>query len=124
MNAELCAIQALGGPGFELRAANRRAVEARHDWIARLLGCAGQQREQCELRDPANPKKIHRVAVNLFDEIESNIPPVPELQTEYEKIEGTRGVERTRREAWKLILLLALGVLLVEWYVYNRRVYL
>jgi hypothetical protein len=77
-----------------------------------------------ELQDPANPTRIHRVAVNLFDEIESNIPPVPELQTEYEKIEGSRGVERTRREAWKPILLLALAVLLIEWYVYNRRVYL
>jgi hypothetical protein len=29
-----------------------------------------------------------------------------------------------RRELWRPILLAALVVLLVEWYIYNRRVYL
>jgi hypothetical protein len=77
-----------------------------------------------ELQDPANPEQVHRVAVNLFDEIESNIRPVLELQTEYETIAGTRAIERTRRAAWKPLLLLAFLVLLMEWYVYNRRVYL
>ncbi len=63
-------------------------------------------------------------AVNLFDSIESNIRPLAEIQTEYEQIEGQAAIERTRREAWKPLLLAALVVLVLEWYVYNRRVYL
>ena len=43
---------------------------------------------------------------------------------EHVKISGTRAVARTRREAWKWLVMLALIVLLVEWYIYNRRVYL
>ena len=78
-----------------------------------------------ELTDPAKPDTTHRVAVNLFDEVESDIPPLPDLQIdEHVKVAGTKGVERARREAWKLLAVLALIVLMVEWYIYNRRVYL
>ena len=78
-----------------------------------------------ELVDPAKPDVTHRVAVNLFDEVESNIQPVPELQIdEHVRVASSRGVERTRREAWKILVMLALVVLVVEWYIYNRRVYL
>jgi hypothetical protein len=37
---------------------------------------------------------------------------------------GQRETEPSRRELWKWLLLLGLGVLLFEWYVYNRRVFL
>lgn len=78
-----------------------------------------------ELTDPAKPDTTHRVAVNLFDETESDIPPLPELQIdEHVKVAGTKGVERARRETWKWLAVLALIVLMVEWYIYNRRVYL
>jgi hypothetical protein len=39
-------------------------------------------------------------------------------------VQGESIREPARREAWKLLLLLGLGVLLFEWYIYNRRVYL
>lgn len=78
-----------------------------------------------ELADAARPDAKHRIAVNLFDEVESNIAPVMELKMdEHVKVAASKGVQRTRREAWKVLVLLALIVLLVEWYVYNRRVYL
>lgn len=78
-----------------------------------------------ELTDPAVPDVTHRVAVNLFDEVESNIPPVQELKLdEHVKVAGSAGVQRTRKESWKYLVLLALIVLLAEWYIYNRRVYL
>ena len=35
-----------------------------------------------------------------------------------------RAVESRRREAWRWFVLLALAVLVFEWYVYNRRVFL
>jgi hypothetical protein len=30
----------------------------------------------------------------------------------------------TRKEIWKAVLACALAVLVIEWYIYNRRVYL
>jgi hypothetical protein len=39
-------------------------------------------------------------------------------------VEGETAFEPSRFETWKYLLVLALGVLLFEWYIYNRRVYL
>jgi hypothetical protein len=65
-------------------------------------------------------------AVNLFDESESNIRPRPEeaIQIGYVTVDGRTGWEPARRELWKYVLLGALFVLLVEWYIYNRRVFI
>jgi len=40
------------------------------------------------------------------------------------KVAGQTGREPARRDAWKLLVLAALAVLLFEWYIYNRRVYI
>jgi hypothetical protein len=62
-------------------------------------------------------------AVNLLDANESNIEPRPELRFGAERI--TAGRERRQPlELWKWIILLALISLIVEWYVYNRRIYI
>ena len=79
-----------------------------------------------ELTDAARSDQVHRIAVNLFDDTESRIQPVNEIPLD----EGVaissdnRAVERTRKESWKWLTLLCLAVLLAEWYIYNRRVYL
>lgn len=78
-----------------------------------------------QLTDPQAPEKVHRVAVNLFDEVESNIAPLAELEIdENVKAVTTKGIQRTKKEAWKILVVLLLLVLLAEWYIYNRRVYL
>ncbi len=71
-------------------------------------------------------KIIQRFTVNLFDTLESDIRPRAEnsIKIGYVDIEGQTAMEPARFEAWKYLLLLALGVLLFEWYIYNRRVYL
>jgi hypothetical protein len=62
-------------------------------------------------------------AVNLLDSNESNIEPLPEIKIGEERV--TTDEERKQpREIWKWIILAALIVLMVEWYVYNRRVYI
>jgi hypothetical protein len=68
----------------------------------------------------------YRFTVNLFDPAESDIRPRPNNSVKIGPVEvvGNRQVETTRREAWKWIVLAALVVLLAEWYIYNRRVYL
>ncbi|MEX0865999.1 MAG: BatA and WFA domain-containing protein [Pirellulales bacterium] len=69
-----------------------------------------------------------RFAVNLFDATESDIAPVPGESV----LVGDTAVavrqspewQFVRHQAWKPLLLLALVILLFEWYIYNRRVYL
>jgi hypothetical protein len=72
----------------------------------------------------ADSEIAQRFSVNLFDSRESNLAVAPTLDFDYEKVEGTTATEVTRRELWKWILILGLCILLFEWYVYNRRVYL
>lgn len=68
---------------------------------------------------------ISRFSVNLCDSAESDIRPRPEnsIKIGYVEIEGRTHWEGSRRETWKPLLLATLGVLLLEWYIYNRRVY-
>ncbi|HVX61059.1 MAG TPA: BatA and WFA domain-containing protein [Pirellulales bacterium] len=69
-------------------------------------------------------KVVRRFAVNLFDGLESDLEPRPELKVGDFKVAGQTGREPARREIWKLLVLAALAVLLFEWYIYNRRVYI
>lgn len=67
-----------------------------------------------------------RFAVNLFDSNESDIRPRPEgsIGIGHVEVEASAGPEPVRQEAWKPLVLAALAILLFEWYIYNRRVYL
>jgi hypothetical protein len=71
------------------------------------------------------PKAIERFTVNLFDPMESNIVPAKEktIQIGNVSVEGKEGYQTVRRETWKWLLIVALVVLIAEWYIYNRRVY-
>jgi hypothetical protein len=71
-------------------------------------------------------KLTQRFTVNLFDTQESDIRPRREgaIKIGYVDVEGDTSWEPARFEAWKYLLLVALVVLLFEWYIYNRRVYL
>ncbi len=65
-----------------------------------------------------------RFAVNLFDNRESDLKPRADIQLGYREVEGSGGLQPARKETWKWILAAALLMLVFEWYVYNRRVYL
>jgi hypothetical protein len=79
---------------------------------------------------------IERFAVNLFDRQESDVHVRPSQDPEAKTVapadihighvDVKAESERTpsRKEAWKAILAVALFVLVFEWYIYNRRVYL
>ena len=64
-----------------------------------------------------------RFAVNLFDETESDLGIKPAFETTWREVKAQRGFETTRRELWPWIVVLAVVVLLAEWYVYNQRVF-
>jgi hypothetical protein len=65
-------------------------------------------------------------AVNLLDAQESNI--IPQARVKIGPDEKEAGKDQDRpwhqpRELWKWIVLAALVLLLLEWYIYNRRIY-
>jgi hypothetical protein len=62
-------------------------------------------------------------AVNLLDAEESNIEPRTVLQFGSDQV--VAGKERRQpRELWKWFVIAALIVLMAEWYIYNKRVYI
>ncbi len=77
-------------------------------------------------------------AVNQFDPRESDLAPrglvpegVPPAQADaykikigYSPVAGTRSQKPSRKDWWKPLAGLALGVVLLEWYIDNRRVYI
>ena len=62
------------------------------------------------------------LAVNLLDPRESNLTVRDELNIGYEEIEKTVEEVPARQEYWTWVILFALVILLLEWYIYNRRV--
>lgn len=77
-----------------------------------------------EVREGSEREASQKFAVNLFDSRESDLRPREAIELGYETVEGRAGLEPSRMELWKWLLIGGLGVLLFEWYVYNRRVYL
>jgi hypothetical protein len=68
--------------------------------------------------------KVQRsFAVNLLDTEESDVAPRPSIDIGDERI-ASGETHRTPRDLWKWVALAALILLLVEWYIYNRRVYI
>jgi hypothetical protein len=79
---------------------------------------------------------VERFAVNLFDHQESDVRVRPgqtgdgktiapaDIRIGNVDVAATVGQTPSRIEAWKAVLACALFVLLLEWYIYNRRVYL
>ena len=70
-------------------------------------------------------KVTRRFAVNLFDSMESDVRArLSPLQLGPKQVEASQGAVMRRVEGWRYLAWLALAVVLFEWYVYNRRVYL
>jgi Ca-activated chloride channel family protein len=60
------------------------------------------------------------LAVNLFDETESNIAPRELVHVGREEVTARAEEDEGRREFWPWLAGAALGVLVVEWFVYQR----
>ncbi len=79
---------------------------------------------------------VKSFAVNLFDREESDIPlrmseagekglnVVNNLEIGYVEVAAQLPNADIRKELWKGLLVMALAVLFLEWYIYNRRVYI
>ncbi|EMI41238.1 vWA domain-containing protein [Rhodopirellula sp. SWK7] len=64
---------------------------------------------------------VDRFAINLFDVQESRLSTKPDVELGYETVAAVDAGIQTRREYWRPLLMLALVVLLVEWWLYTRR---
>ncbi len=77
-----------------------------------------------DVREGSGTQVNQKFVVNLFDQRESDIWPEAKVDIEHEEVVAHTVRQSTRQEYWKWILLGAIGLLIFEWYVYNRRVYL
>ena len=87
-----------------------------------------------QVREGSQVKK--RFAVNLFNRAESDvslrvrqdsedgIQVVQSLSIGYVDVQAQSPHSQVRKELWKPLLVAALVILMMEWYIYNRRVYI
>ncbi len=76
--------------------------------------------DRAGLYTAAGPGLHKQVAVNLLDAAESDIRPRPTLDLSGHAV-AARGALLTLAELWRPLLLLALGILAAEWWVFVRR---
>jgi hypothetical protein len=77
-----------------------------------------------EVREGSGQKVTQQFAVNMFDTRESDLTPAEKIDIGHEEVKAQAGKQVARQELWKWLLVGAIGVLIFEWYIYNRRVYL
>ena len=110
-----------------------RLQQVKLDQPGRLVFSETHELGNYQVRDPG--QIVKRFAVNLFDREESDIrlqmrqadvngeKMVDSLSIGYVDVAAQSPISPVRRELWKALLLGALVVLFLEWYIYNRRVY-
>lgn len=86
------------------------------------LDRAGIYEVTFELRDGAEGPTT-RFAANLLDEGEVAIAPTEVLQVAGRGAPAVDEAVEAPRELWKALALIALAVVMLEWWVYNRRVF-
>ena len=69
-------------------------------------------------------KPVESFCVNLFSNRESDLEVADSIKMGYEKVAATSTTIQARIEIWRWILLFGLGLLVVEWIVFNRRVFI
>ena len=78
-----------------------------------------------QVLEPSSGEVEQMFAVNLLDKTESDLAVNEQLDIGFNEIEGTRDQRRpARKEFWPWLVGAAMLVLLVEWYIYNRRVFI
>jgi hypothetical protein len=69
-------------------------------------------------------RPIETFCVNLFSTRESNLATEATVKMGYEKVTASGSTVQARQETWRWILLIGLAMLVVEWIVFNRRVFM
>lgn len=77
-----------------------------------------------EVLAPSLEYPVEMFCSNLFSAIESNLAIGTEIQTSAEKIRATDVTIRARQETWRWLLMIGLILLMAEWVVFNKRVFI
>ena len=68
-------------------------------------------------------RPVESFCVNLFSARESDLTVADSIKMGYEKVAATGSIVQARQEIWRWVLLLGLVLLVFEWIVFNRRVF-
>ena len=68
-------------------------------------------------------RNFRTFTVNLFNEVESRVAPTPTLTLGTEMVAAQAGTVDVNEPAWHYVLVALLILLLLEWVVYNQRVF-
>ncbi|HUP81971.1 MAG TPA: VWA domain-containing protein [Pirellula sp.] len=69
-------------------------------------------------------KPVESFCVNLFSSRESDLAVADSIKMGFESVPASRTTIQARKETWRWILLFALALLVIEWIVFNRRVFI
>lgn len=94
----------------------------------RIVSYSGTDRQgfyRAEVIRDGQVEKSFSFAVNLSDAMESALSPQPEIKVGGldKAVKGEDTAKQSNRELWKLFAWALLAFLIIEWWVYNRRVY-
>ncbi|MFO0012749.1 MAG: VWA domain-containing protein [Planctomycetota bacterium] len=76
-----------------------------------------------EVLAPGLEFPVEMFCTNLFSASESNLALGTEIQTSAEKIKATDVTIRARQETWRWLLMIGLVLLMLEWIVFNKRIF-
>jgi hypothetical protein len=110
---------------LRIRTPRGKTVEVPSRWGRAVLGDTDEVGLYEVLSGGTPSATVKRFAVNLFDPAESAIrlAAAPTIKIGEATVAGESAWEPGRVEIWKYLALAGLAVLLVEWYIYIRRVY-
>ena len=69
-------------------------------------------------------KPVESFCVNLFSSRESDLAVADSVKMGFDKVAASGTTIQARKETWRWILLFGLALLVVEWIVFNRRVFI
>lgn len=69
-------------------------------------------------------RPVESFCVNLFSGQESNLKVADSVSMGFEKVAASSTTVQARQEIWRWVLLLGLVLLVVEWIVFNRRIFI
>jgi hypothetical protein len=81
---------------------------------------------QGDIRNPSNNRSLRVYAANMLNAKESDVPAADKLALASGEPVSTNAAEKKQTggiRLWPYLLLLGLLVVMVEWYIYNRKVY-
>jgi hypothetical protein len=68
-------------------------------------------------------RNVRTYAANLGDSQESQVAATEQIDVAEQQVAATGGSREGTRNLWPWLLLAAMGVMLLEWYIFNRKVY-